>query len=239
MAKLKFNFAGIYKIINKVTKKIYVGSALNIQVRWGQYIVLLKSGKHPNKYLQAAFNKVGGKNFKFIVIERIKNLSILIKREQYWINKYRSYVLKMGYNLRQKTESQLGFKHSDETKHKMSIAKKGVIPWNKGTKMSLKTKEKCRISHLGQVPWNKGLPMAEAQRKFLSSLRKGIKHTEEHKEKIGLSNLGKNKGKKHTETTKKQMRLSHLDVKLSKEHIKNISSSLQNFWKNKRCKRMS
>lgn len=49
------------------------------------------------------------------------------------------------------------FKHSDETKEKMRLAKLGCIPWNKGIKMPKEICEKISKANKGKRSWNKGL----------------------------------------------------------------------------------
>jgi hypothetical protein len=51
--------------------------------------------------------------------------------------------------------------HSEETKAKISAAKKGKTSNRKGAKHSPEAIQKMRDSHLGQVAWNKGLVEAQ------------------------------------------------------------------------------
>ena len=46
--------SGIYKIINKTTKKFYLGSSLNLSSRFYNHLRLLRLGKHHSKHLQQA-----------------------------------------------------------------------------------------------------------------------------------------------------------------------------------------
>lgn len=46
---------------------------------------------------------------------------------------------------------------SEETRKKMSEAKKGIAPWNKGKHFSEETKIKISESNKGKTPWNKGI----------------------------------------------------------------------------------
>lgn len=50
---------GIYGIINKETKKIYIGSAENVRARLSHHFCLLQAGKHNDKVLQEDFNLIG------------------------------------------------------------------------------------------------------------------------------------------------------------------------------------
>ena len=47
--------------------------------------------------------------------------------------------------IKQRTSSRKGCKLSDETKHKLSLARLGMPPWNKGKKTSEETKKKLSI----------------------------------------------------------------------------------------------
>lgn len=63
---------GIYKIVNSINNKIYIGSAKCIQSRFRTHKNLLKKGKHFNTHLQSAVNKYGLHNFKFEIVEIIE-----------------------------------------------------------------------------------------------------------------------------------------------------------------------
>ena len=62
--------SGIYKILNIINNKIYIGSAVNIDRRWSEHKSLLTNNKHHSKYLQNSFNKYGTENFLFEVVEK-------------------------------------------------------------------------------------------------------------------------------------------------------------------------
>jgi hypothetical protein len=87
--------------------------------------------------------------------------------------------------------------HTDETKLKISTAKKGKPSNRRAKKLSAETIEKLKQSHIGQKPWNKGLVGAQVPwNKGKSGLQKSgfkgvtgiFKWTEEakkrHSEKI-------------------------------------------------------
>ena len=61
----------IYKIINLVNDKFYVGSTINKQVRFRQHRKLLRGNRHHCKHLQAAWNRYGESKFDFHVIEEV------------------------------------------------------------------------------------------------------------------------------------------------------------------------
>lgn len=141
--------SGIYKILNKLNSKLYVGSAVNLDLRWAQHRSKLKFNQHPNKYLQSSFNKNGIVNFEFIVIEYCERAS-LVELEQYWIDTLKACNRQFGYNTRQIANSNIGVKCSEETKKKLSKLFKGRIvsvetrakqsAWQIGRKMSEEAK---------------------------------------------------------------------------------------------------
>jgi len=117
---------GVYRIINLINDKVYIGSSFNFDARLKTHLYLLKSNRHYNTYLQNAWNKYGKDNFKFELIESIliNNEKYLIEREGYWINYYKSFENKFGYNL-DKIVSSGDKTRSEETKKKISKSKKG------------------------------------------------------------------------------------------------------------------
>jgi len=75
-----------------------------------------------------------------------------------------------------------GSKMSNESKIKMSIAKKGNS-YRKGKMHTEISKEKNRLSHLGKIAWNKGLM-------GYGIFNKGRKHTIESKKNMSEAHLG-------------------------------------------------
>ena len=116
---------GVYIIKNTVNNKIYIGSSShNINNRITVHKRFLKQNKHENIYLQALYNNYGKNAFVFEILE-ICNKEFCIEREQYYLDLYQSYKRDIGYNIKEKANSNLGFKFSKESKLKMSLAKKG------------------------------------------------------------------------------------------------------------------
>ena len=66
--------SGIYKWVNLVNKKIYVGSSIYLSDRKYSHLICLKKNCHQNIHLQSAFNKYGEQNFKFEIIEIVEIL---------------------------------------------------------------------------------------------------------------------------------------------------------------------
>lgn len=149
--KSQLNSSGIYKISNPTSKKVYIGSAFNIRKRWKAHRTSLRNNKHINRYLQSSVNKYGLSKFQFEVIEFIaanenteELKEKLLSREQYWIDKFKSWDRKCGYNLSPTAGSPLGVKHSKESRARMSEAHKGI-------KHDKKTKEKISKSQYKSV----------------------------------------------------------------------------------------
>ena len=122
--KSPLNQSGIYKITNKITQKIYIGSSKNIRKRWKAHRTLLNREKHYNEHLLAAYKKYGKENFSWEVVEFI-DVNNLEEREQYWIDFFGSSDRKKGYNLCPAAYSNLGLKHTDESRRNMSLAHLG------------------------------------------------------------------------------------------------------------------
>lgn len=58
---------------------------------------MLRQGRHHSKHLQLSWNKYGEEFFTHVIIEE-HPLDVLLEREQHWIDYYRSYDGKYGYN---------------------------------------------------------------------------------------------------------------------------------------------
>lgn len=75
---------GIYKIVNSVNGKYYVGSTNNFKKRWICHRYLLKANRHHNTKLQNAWNKYGENSFNFIIVE--SNFDSLLSLEQTYLD---------------------------------------------------------------------------------------------------------------------------------------------------------
>jgi group I intron endonuclease len=124
--------AGIYKLINMINGKCYVGSSNNLYRRINQHCSLnvnktnlLKS----KSLISAALLKYKPENFALVILKYIylnNEISIkdtklkILSNEQKYINS-----IKPDYNINPIAGSNLGRKFSDLVKQKMSLAKKG------------------------------------------------------------------------------------------------------------------
>lgn len=82
------NKAGIYKIINAVNNKFYVGSAVDFKQRKARHWWRLRRGDHSNKHLQAAWIKYGEAAFTFVVVQEIVDLNELLAAENVWLSEH-------------------------------------------------------------------------------------------------------------------------------------------------------
>ncbi len=79
---------GIYRILNLVTEKWYVGSAQNIGKRWATHRKSLRNNNN-SPYLQNAFNKYGAKHFILEMLEEVKgSRKDIFDREQEYLDKW-------------------------------------------------------------------------------------------------------------------------------------------------------
>ncbi len=173
---------------------MYIGSSINVLNRWSRHKTELINEKHHSIKLQRSVNKYGIINFTFnIIIECCENE--LIKYEQYYIDLHNSY--NNGYNSVPNAGNNLGYKASDETKLKMSIARKGK-----------KT----------------GLTMSDEQKKKLITVNKGNKYclgrvlSDETKNKISIANEGNENwlGKAHTNESKVKISETRINKSIGK-----------------------
>lgn len=111
----------------------------------------------------------------------------------------------------------LGKKHSEETKKKMSANRK-LKPCRIGNH-SEETKKKISEKLKGNVPSNKGKPMSEEQKIKIRNTLLGKKHSEETKKKLSKKSIG-NKAR--------------TGMKNSEEHKKKISLKMKENWKKRK-----
>ena len=89
---------GIYKIINVVNNKFYVGSTNDFKRRKTRHFSELRNGRHNNRYLQAAWIKYGEQAFVFVVVEDLPNGADLLAAENNWLKEHvgKEYCYNLG-----------------------------------------------------------------------------------------------------------------------------------------------
>jgi len=214
---LKTNI-GIYKIYNMISGYFYIGSAVNLKRRWKEHKQYLNQNTHKNIHLQNAWNKYGPDAFTFLHIEYTtlealtpiwseKHQCKVILPEQFWLDKY--WGTGLLYNICSIASSTKGYKHSEETKKKISESHKGQISTFKGKHHSKESKKKLSDSHKGIFDGknnpNYGKHASTETLKKMSESQKGHKCSEETRKKMSQLRRGRipcNKGKIHSEETK-------------------------------------
>jgi len=73
---------GIYRILNTLNKKVYIGSSSNIPKRFSTHKSELKKNKHMNVHLQRSWNIHGESHFKFEVLFNCKDEDKLKKESE-------------------------------------------------------------------------------------------------------------------------------------------------------------
>jgi len=180
---------GVYSIINTISGKLYVGSTTgNFSDRWSVHRVQLNRGTHCNRHLQGAWTMYGSTNFRFDIIDECEPEFALI-REQHWID-----TLKPQYNIAPIAGTPRGYRHTEEAKRKISLARKGK-------KLSETHKQNLR-----------GKTRSYEHRKRLSESLKGNKNclgrkaSPETRLKLSISHRGpRPKGHRHSAETIEKM----------------------------------
>lgn len=103
----------------------YIGSAVNVSNRWKRHKKDLKNGKHHSIHLQRAYNKYGINNFIFLILEEIVDNCDILSKEQYYLDKFKTFKRKNGYNINPIAGSNLGRKFNKSTREKQSAIRKG------------------------------------------------------------------------------------------------------------------
>ena len=127
---------GIYKIINVVNNKFYVGSAVDLKRRKSRHFSELRNGKHNNRHLQAAWLKYGEEAFVFVVAEALTDDADLLAAENVWLKEHvgKEHCYNIGVDA---TAPHLGMsgplsptwghKHTEDAKLRIGIASKARV----------------------------------------------------------------------------------------------------------------
>lgn len=178
------NKSGIYIIKSIIhPDRIYIGSAVNIALRWRSHRWYLAHNKHHCSKMQRHCNKYGIDDLMFSIIEECKKEQLLIIEQRY-IDELSPY-----FNTCKVAGNTLGIKASIKTRRKLSITNKG----NKGRKgMPLTEEHKKKISESMSGINNPmfGKPSPKKGKKGYPNKNKGKKgiYSEETLQKMRISN---------------------------------------------------
>jgi hypothetical protein len=119
---------GIYRWINNITGKSYIGSSINLGSRLKDYynFSFLTNPKNQGMIIYKSLLKYGYSNFKLEILEYCNKENVII-REQYYID-----LLKPEYNILKFASSSYGYKHSEKSLSKLKLhlnklnTKKGI-----------------------------------------------------------------------------------------------------------------
>ena len=185
----------IYLITNKINGKIYIGKHSTDNLNDGY----MGSGI----IIKRAIAKDGKENFTKEYLAFCDNEDTLNYLEKFYIKKYKAK--EVGYNLTDGGDGHLGFIMSEETKEKLSKSHKGKHlteehkqKLSEATKKQLVEKgspfkgrhhtEESKLK-MRQSAKNRP-PMSTQQKQKISRANKGKTLSEEHKQKIRMSNIG-------------------------------------------------
>lgn len=185
----------IYKIVNTINGKIYIGytNQRKPESRWKKHLSDLNTLDRP---LYRAMRKYGVENFTFDVIYcSLNGEHTLSQMESHFIKEYKSHIsTNMGYNIATGGQSNLGWVPSDATRAKWRESKKNRIITD-STKQ--KTSESLKKFHENN-------PQAREHQRTLAIERGYLppRSTKESQEKSAKTRTGQ---KHHSESRKKQL----------------------------------
>lgn len=115
--------SGVYILTHINTGKIYIGSSQCIGERWYKHFEYPETNTCTK--LRNAIKKHGKDAFTASILETtLPERTTLLEREQHYLDALQPFD-ERGYNIRKIAGSNLGVKHSDETKQRWSEAKRG------------------------------------------------------------------------------------------------------------------
>ena len=162
--------SGIYQITNEIDSTVYIGSTTDLKYRrWCHFDYDLTYLS--NKHLRRAMDKHGKENFTFTVLEYVEDVTQLISREQFYIDKAISESKKL-YNVSLTAGSTIGIPRPEEVRKKISVSLTGHV-------VTESTRNKIREA------WT------QEKRKLYSELHRAIKLQPEARKRNSESKLGK------------------------------------------------
>ena len=234
-----------YKVYKHISPngKVYIGiTKRNVEDRWND-----GKGYKGNEHFYRAIQKYGWNNFNHEILFENLTKEEACQKEIELIAEYKSNNFEYGYNICAGGEGRLDSRQTEETKKliseaskqhwenpkirdkiisklnghitseetKKKISESNKLYW-KDKEFPEETKQKISKANKGKTAWNKGM--------------KGLKRSEETKQKISNTL----KGRHISEKQKEQISKCHKGKIISQETRDKISNSLKEYYKNLR-----
>lgn len=221
----------IYKIVNLVNDKFYIGSTVNKKVRFREHRKQLRGNRHHCKHLQSAWNKYGEEKFDFRVVEEVSDACNLQEAEDRWLKEHfgKPHCYNSGAAAVAPWRGVYGEDHfnfgrvmAKEQREQISQTLKEFYAQDYrnhprvGKQHTEETKAKISAKVQQAIAEGRGgafIPSEETRQKMSDALKgnqnaKGYKRTEAEREAIRQRTLGNQNflGKTHTEEAKQKMR---------------------------------
>ena len=165
---------GIYKILNIINNKVYIGSATDIRKRWRDHKWYLNHNKHHNSHLQSAWNKYSMKAFEFSILLECLVDELLEKEKEYTL-KYNSLNNNFGYNINEPRKIFLNRKCRQETKKLASQRMLG--------------KNNPMFGKFGNQHPKYGIEVSEENRKLISNIMKSRRGNDANASKLNEKDI--------------------------------------------------
>lgn len=179
------NKSGIYRWTNKLTNDIYIGQSMNLANRFIKYFNLSYLKNRESLVISRALIKYGYSNFSLEILEYC-DITDLNSREQYYMD-----LLNPKYNTLKIAGNSLNYKHTEETKMKISKALKGVYVKDKSALFGkTHTEETKTLMSLKKSGINNplfGKTHTEVTKALMAQKALGRKHTEETLMKMSMA----------------------------------------------------
>lgn len=254
--------AGIYRIVNIVSGKEYIGQAENLQKRYREHTNDLAASRHRNSHLQRSYNHHGSDAFRFEIVELVSDLRDLDVREQHYIDsldparrfnicllarssrgvkrseatiaKMRGRIVSAATRAKLRA-AQLGRQHSTESRAKMSATHKGRTTWNRGVPTSAEVKEKIAAKNRGQIR-----PKTTASLMGHRGWNRGMIVSEETRAKLSAAGKGRPKSEEHKRkiglSNKGTKRPGNIERNKSEEFRRKVSAGRKAWWAAQRAR---
>lgn len=211
-----FDFAyvsGVYRITNMKNGRSYVGSSVVLKKRLSEHCRQLSANRHHSSFLQRCWNKNRPSDFKFEVLAYCRPEDVLMY-EQLFMD-----ALSPEYNTSPVAGSQFGYRHTIETRKKMSRSRRKDFSPFTGKSHTDETKLKISESRKGKgaTGWT------DERRRKISEALKGRIITQEARDKISETLRGHKQSRETIEKRSKKL----LGRKMSEEFKKNASERMK------------